>query len=109
MSIKRFKVGDKVVVRHDLEATADYDNVYCNTEMAAMGGKCLTIKAIDPYCYDTGAYEVRECCWVFNDEMLETYGLQLDLKICCSRESCNFETEYKPTDIDSVISLYGGK
>lgn len=109
MSIKRFKVGDKVVVGHDLEADAFYDNVYCNAKMAAMGGKCLTIKAIDPYCYDTGAYEVIECRWVFNDEMLDPYNLLLELKVCCSREASEFETKYEPTNIDCIMNLYGGK
>ena len=109
MSIKKFKVGDKVVVGFHLVEDAYYDNVYCNAQMAAMGGKYLTIKAIDPHSYGTGAYEVRECRWVFNDEMLDPYSLLLELKVCCSREASEFETKYEPTNIDCIMNLYGGK
>lgn len=108
MSILKFKPSDKVVVKHGLKPEKDYGGVYCNSQMALMGGKILTIESVDNNCYN-GAYRVFESGWVFNDEMLEPFGLQLDIKICCSREASNFDTEYKPTDIDSVISLYGGK
>lgn len=109
MSIERFKIGDKVVVRHDLEPEEYYDNVYCNSKMAAMGGKYLTIKGIDKYCYDTGAYEVRECGCVFNDEMLDRYNMLLDMKLCCSREDSEIDTDYTPATKDDISNLYGGK
>ena len=108
MSINKFKPGDKVMVKFGLEFDVDYDDVFCNEEMCCMAGSVLTIKEVDPLCYGSGAYLVHECEWVFNDEMLNPYNILLEQEICCFREASEFETRYEPTDISSVVNLYGG-
>ena len=107
MSIRKYKPGDRVIVKHGLEDDADYDGCYCNSSMVKMGGSCLTITAIDKNEYD-GVYRVKESGWVFVDEMLDPYNILLEQKICCFREASEFETRYEPTDISSIVNLYGG-
>lgn len=107
MSIKKFKSGDKVIVKPDLIPSIEYDGCYCNEIMSKMVGHILTIKSIDRREY-RGVYRVRESGWVFVDEMLDPYNILLEQKICCFREASEFETRYEPTDISSVVNLYGG-
>ena len=107
MSIRKYKPGDKVMVKHGLVSDADYDGCYCNSLMADMGGVHLTIERIDRDAYG-GAYKMQETGWVFVDEMLDPYNILLEQKICCFREASEFETRYEPTDISSVVNLYGG-
>ena len=107
MSIKKFKPGDKVIVKPDLIPSIEYDGCYCNEMMSKMVGNILTIKSIDRREY-RGVYRVRESGWVFVDEMLEPFNISLELKVCCSGDVHEFETEYKSTDISSIVNLYGG-
>lgn len=62
----KFKVGDKVRVRHGLKHGDSYDDIYCNEIMSKMGGEILTIKNVRSYYYD-----IKENGWYWNDDMLE--------------------------------------
>lgn len=68
MSVKKFKVGDKVKVRDDITGCDDTcrDGVYISEKMAKMAGAILTIEGIARERYD-----VIENGWGWNDEMLE--------------------------------------
>ena len=46
MSAKNFKARDKVKVRKGLVAGMFYDDVRCNSSMAKMGGRVLTIRGV---------------------------------------------------------------
>lgn len=64
----KYKTGDKVRVRKDLE---EYKRYGCNTfvsDMKSFLGKKLTITRID--CHD---YKVKENEWSWTDEMFEDY------------------------------------
>lgn len=65
-TMNKFKVGDKVRVRHGLKHGKSYDDLYCNEIMAATAGKVLTIKRAGKISYD-----VEENQWCWNDAMLE--------------------------------------
>ncbi len=70
----KYKVGDKVKVREDLQANTEYNNCTCVEEMEEYRGAIATIKK----CFDTdidddGAYEVDidEGEWFWTDDMFE--------------------------------------
>lgn len=62
----RFKVGDKVRVRHGLKHGDSYGDIYCNEIMSKMGGEVLTIENVRHDYYD-----IEENGWYWSDEMLE--------------------------------------
>ena len=69
MSVGKYKVGDKVLIRDDLEIDRYYDEVYFNNMMNELKGKILIIRSINSgYC--NGFYNVEESPWSFNDEMI---------------------------------------
>lgn len=73
MSAKNFKARDKVKVRKGLVAGMFYDDVRCNSSMAKMGGRVLTIRGVyGDY------YEVEEHVFCWSDEMLEPVEKTLD-------------------------------
>ena len=73
MSANKFKVGDKVKVRKGLVADKYYDDVSCDSSMAKMGGRVLTIN-----CVKSSHYEVEENTFYWTDEMLEPAEKTLD-------------------------------
>jgi hypothetical protein len=66
MMVMGFKVGDKVTINKGLNAGAHYDRVYCNSDMAKMGGKTFTITNL----LDGGKFELEGQCWSWNDTMV---------------------------------------
>lgn len=73
MSANKFKVGDKVRVREGLIVDKYYSDVRCDSSMAKMGGRVLTIKGVyGDY------YEVEEHVFCWSDEMLELVEKTLD-------------------------------
>lgn len=62
----KFKVGDKVRVREDLERGFLYGEWGCNAKMISFKGKELTVEKV----YDE-FYEVKENDWFWSNEMLE--------------------------------------
>ena len=80
MIVKRYKPGDKVVVRCDLNIRKRYGNIAVADEMIKMGGRTLTI--INVYRprneieagYE-GYYNVKETSWCWTDEMFEEYSI----------------------------------
>lgn len=73
MSVKKFKVGDKVKVREGLVANKYYDGVRCDSSMAKMGGRVLTINRVK-----RSYYVVEKYSFVWSDEMLEPAEKTLD-------------------------------
>ena len=77
-----YKIGDKVMVRKDLQEddrchmvscteSPGYHGMYVNSDMAAKAGKIVTIKDIikNPKCgYN---YIIKEDGWSWTDEMFE--------------------------------------
>lgn len=73
MSANKFKVGDKVKVRKGLIAGEHYDGVRCDSSMARIGGRVLTID-----CVKSDYYRVKGHNFVWADEMLEPAEKTLD-------------------------------
>lgn len=67
----KYKIGDKVKIRDDLELNVDYRmcdgtlGVEINREMKNEGGTIATIKGYD----NNGRYLIEEDCWHWTDEM----------------------------------------
>lgn len=62
----KFKVGDRVKVREDLQENCYYGIARANDDMAKKRGQIFTIKEID-----NKLYSMKECNWVWSDEMLK--------------------------------------
>ena len=76
MSVNKFKIGDKVKVRKGLVADEYYGGVCCDSSMAKMDGKVLTIDYVERGYY----YEVKEHTFCWSDEMLEPVSIKKTLK-----------------------------
>ena len=63
----KFKVGDKVKVREDLEGNTSYNGLYFNPKMEVYKGKTIIIERISY----TGHGLYVASGWHWNDEMLE--------------------------------------
>ena len=67
MSNSRYKVGDVVIVRSDLDASSYYDGVSVTYGMMnSMRGRKVTIESIENH-----TYRIREYPCYWNDEMFE--------------------------------------
>lgn len=62
----KYKVGDKVKVRGDLEVGNDYDGKFWNSDMDYLKNKIITIKKVFENCY-----KIQEDHWYFTDAMFE--------------------------------------
>lgn len=62
-----YNVGDKVVIRDDLDFGRDYGNLTFEPEMEHLAGDILTVASVD----EDGDYIMEESPeWYFNDEMI---------------------------------------
>lgn len=88
----KYKVGDKVRVRSDLEKNKGYGGWYTSEGMVKMRGEIVTIRGVG-----SSAYELEENDLMWTDEMFE--GLVEDeltaeeatkilSEICCENELC---------------------
>ena len=88
----KYKVGDKVKVRSDLEKNKGYGGWYTSESMVKMRGEIVTIRGVG-----SSAYELEENDLMWTDEMFE--GLAEDEltaeeaikilgEICCENELC---------------------
>lgn len=88
----KYKVGDKVKVRSDLEKNKGYGGWYASESMVKMRGEIVTIRGVG-----SSAYELEENDLMWTDEMFE--GLAEDEltaeeaikilgEICCENELC---------------------
>lgn len=75
MSAEKYKVGDKVLIRDDLESEMYYDFVYFCYEMKRYCNKVMTIDKVYEDC--NGCYKMKkedyakdDHRWSFNDEMI---------------------------------------
>lgn len=71
----KYKVGDKVKVREDLENNVFYGGTRANEDMIKHRGKILTIRGIEG-----GNYLMEEENWCWTDEMLEDVEEEISLK-----------------------------
>lgn len=88
----KYKVGDKVKVRSDLEKNKGYGGWHASESMVKMRGEIVTIRGVG-----SSAYELEENDLMWTDEMFE--GLAEDEltaeeaikilgEICCENELC---------------------
>lgn len=77
-----YKVGDKVMVRKDIQEgdhcrmvscteRPGWRGMYVNSEMAAKAGKIVTIRNIMEDTSCGYKYIIKEDCWSWTDEMFE--------------------------------------
>lgn len=87
----KYKVGDKVRVRSDLEGNKGYGGWYTSEGMVKMRGEIVTIRGVG-----SSAYELEENDLMRTDEMLEPVEEELTAEeaikilgeICCGNELC---------------------
>lgn len=87
----KYKVGDKVRVRSDLEGNKEYGGWYTSEGMVKMRGEIVTIRGVG-----SSAYELEENDLMWTDEMFEPVEEELTAEeatkilseICCENELC---------------------
>ena len=88
----KYKVGDKVKVRSDLEKNKGYGGWYASESMVKMRGEIVTIRGVG-----SSAYELEENDLMWTDEMFEGLAdeeltaeeaTKILSEICCENELC---------------------
>lgn len=120
----KYKVGDKVRVRRDLEGNKGYRGWYTSEGMVKMRGEIVTIRGVG-----SSAYELEENDLMWTDEMFE--GLAEDEltaeeatrilgEICCENKcyngcpigkargkmSCHFFRRDKPKEVIEILKQW---
>jgi len=97
-----FSVGEKVIVRHDIQTGMDYkmedpcEGWIVVSEMASYKGKVLTIKKASK-----AGYRCRECDeWWWSDEMFEEYLHRND---CCAEYG-----DFEPAPVGDLMAMIYG-
>jgi hypothetical protein len=108
----KYKIGDKVRVREDLEAGKDY-GFYCNKEMAELKGKVVEIEDVD-----RGSYYIKDNLHCWTDEMfsglveprnlMPLIAKKLGVEIGEEFKVSNKPDVYKFTEY-SLIGIYDNK
>lgn len=65
----KYKIGDKVKIKEDLQGGERYNGVYCNDEMTKLAGEIVTINDIDA----DGDYHIKEDIywWSWSEKMFD--------------------------------------
>jgi hypothetical protein len=66
--MSKYKVGDKVKVREDLELNKKYGSIVCLPEMLRKAGKTITIRSVA----STSNYRINESIYAWSDDMFVT-------------------------------------
>ena len=105
----KYKVGDKVKVRSDLEKNKGYGGWYASESMVKMRGEIVTIRGVG-----SSAYELEENDLMWTDEMFE--GLAEDEltaeeaikilgEICCEILK-QFKKDHEKKEVEVESKLY---
>lgn len=71
----KFKIGDSVRVRKDLEIGKEYGMQVVSSSLKEYAGKITIIESVE-----SSAYLLRGCKgWLFTDEMLEPESVELSI------------------------------
>ena len=70
----KYKVGDKVKIRKDLEIGSVYGSCYVTQEMHDLGGEIVRIIEADEY---RGEYRIDSFGYYWTDEMFEDVGMEV--------------------------------
>lgn len=88
----KYKVGDKVRVRRDLNDGMTYNEFAVTTPMADKAGDIVTISAVSRWYYHIAEYG---CCWtdemfegLAEDELTAEEAIKILGEICCGNELC---------------------
>lgn len=89
----KYKVGDKVRVRRDLEEYGQYGKYGANRNMAELHGSIVEIKKVEN---EEQRYEINDNLYYWTDEMFEPVEEELTAEeatkilseICCENELC---------------------
>jgi len=82
----KFRVGDKVKVKENLECNATYDRTLFVCDMQRFKGKILTVRKVGD-----GYYKLDGANWSFSEPMLEMP--ERDATLCCP--FCGNQVEVK--------------
>lgn len=88
----KYKVGDKVRVRKDLNEGMTYNEFSVTTPMADKAGDIVTISAVSRWYYHIAEYG---CCWtdemfegLVEEELTAEEATKILSEICCENELC---------------------
>lgn len=76
-----YKVGDRVIIRQDLNILDNYDGYYIFPPMKEYCGRTATIAEVNQF---AKAYRIRGCKWRWTDSMilgLEDECLRTDIEV----------------------------
>ena len=120
----KYKVGDKVKVRSDLEENKGYGGWYTSESMVKMCGEIVTIREVR-----SSSYELEENGFMWTDEMFEGLveeeltaeeATRILGEICCENKcyngcpigkargkmSCHFFRRYKPKEVIEILKQW---
>ena len=121
----KYKVGDKVRVRRDLEEYGQYGKYSANRNMAELHGSIVEIKKVEN---EKQRYEINDNLYYWTDEMFEPVEDELTAEeatkilgeICCENKcyngcpigkargkmSCHFFRRDKPKEVIEILKQW---
>lgn len=122
----KYKVGDKVRVRRDLEEYGQYGKYGANRNMAELHGSIVEIKKVEN---ENQRYEINDNLYYWTDEMFEGLveeeltaeeAIKILGEICCENRcyngcpigkargkmSCNFFRRDKPKEVLEILKQW---
>lgn len=120
----RYKVGDKVRVRKDLNEGMTYNEFAVTTPMADKAGDIVTISAVSRWYYHIAEYG---CCWtdemfegLVEEELTAEEAIRILGEICCENKcyngcpigkargkmSCHFFRRDKPKEVIEILKQF---
>lgn len=103
MGASRYNVGDRVLVRVDLEANVEYGDWNATDDMAALAGEEVTIESVEHDDFYGENYKIDGSPWGWTDEMFS--GLAIVNVICHHTDDETKELNFSPGKIEELYSL----
>ena len=103
MSASKYKPGDIVWVRADLEENEEYDGWNATSDMAELAGKQVTIRSVLNDTLYGANYKIDESPWGWTDDMFA--GLAIRCEKCEHSEQDTNDVEFTPGKIEELYSL----
>lgn len=103
MGAFKYNVGDRVIVRKDLDSAETYGGWNATDDMAELAGEEVTIESKDSDGFFGEYYKIDKSVWGWTDEMFS--GFAIPTAKCERSDPDAKEVEFTPGKIEELYSL----
>ena len=103
MSALKYNVGDRVIVRKELNQNETYGGWNATYDMVELAGEEVTIESTDSDELFGGYYRIDKSVWGWTDEMFS--GFAIPTAKCDRSDQNTKKVEFTPGKIEELYSL----